>query len=110
MALVLVMYETNRYWPGKAPQLTTSVLDAVCCHCATSGPYFIFALLLSFDEHVKCNESDQEMTELMSKPSQGINTNNKTDDILVMQWMETLSPVLRMVYLACNSKFCRYFS
>lgn len=57
------------------------------CH---AGPYFIFALLLSFDEHVKCNESHREMTELMSKPRQGISANNETDDINVMQWIVTL--------------------
>lgn len=49
------------------------------------------------------------MTELMSKRCQGINANNTTDDIQVMQWIVTLSPVLRMVYLACYSQFCSMF-
>lgn len=79
------MYEINYCWPERAPQLTTSLLDAVCCHFSMSGLYFIFSLLLTFDEHVKCNDSDQEMTKLMSKPCQGINGNDKIDGAPLMR-------------------------
>lgn len=93
MALVLVMYERNQYWPEKAPQHKASVSDAVCCHDTMPWPCFMFALLLTFDEHVKCIESDQEMTEPMSKPLQGISAFDKMDDFQVMKWIVTFSPV-----------------
>lgn len=54
----------------------------MCCHFSLSGQYFIFSLLLTFDEHVKCNDSDQEMTKLMSKPCYDTNGGDKTDDVL----------------------------
>lgn len=79
MALVLVMYEINYRWPEKTPQFKTSVLNAVCCHFSVSRQYFIFPLLLTFDEHVKCNDSDPEMTKLVSKPCHDTNGDNKTD-------------------------------
>lgn len=66
MALVSVMYEINYRWPEKTPQLKTSVLNAVCCHFSMPRQYFIYPLLLTFDEHVKCNDSDPEMTKLVS--------------------------------------------
>lgn len=78
----MVLVSVNYCWPEKTPQLTTSVLNAVCCHIAMSRQYFIFSLLLTFDEHVKCNDSDQEMTKLVSKPCHDTNGDNKTDDTL----------------------------
>lgn len=80
MALVQVMYVINYCWPEKTPQLTTSVLKAVCCHLSMSRQYIIFSLPLTIDKHVICNDSDQELTKLVSKPFHDTSGYDETDD------------------------------